>query len=199
MIEKISEKVQANILVYWPGNYGGDALADIIFGHVNPSGRLPFTYPRYPHSLINYWHKYSEEQIGQPGIYNYESDYNPLYEFGWGLSYTTFNYSNLKLSRKTLRENEILSVNVTVTNTGSIAGKEVVLLYTSDLYASIAPDMKRLRRFEKVFLQPSESVTVEFSLSSKDLAFVNINNQKITEPGEFVVRVGNLNESFTFQ
>lgn len=103
---KIDDKVAATVLTYLPGNFGGDALADILFGDVNPSGKLPYTYPRMVHSLINYWHKYSEEQVKDEGMYNYESDYSPMYEFGHGLSYTTFKYSDLKLSKKEITADE---------------------------------------------------------------------------------------------
>lgn len=199
IINKIVDEVAAVLWIYWPGNYGGDALADILFGHINPSGKLPVTYPRYRHSLINYWHKYAEEQVGQAGAYNYESDFNPLFQFGFGLSYTTFDYKNLTLSSSSIDKSTSLNVGVTVTNTGRIAGKEAVLLYTSDLYASIAPDVKRLRKFTKIFLQPGESKTISFELRSEDLSFINASSQRVTEPGEFEVKIANLKASFTYR
>jgi len=171
-------------------------LADILFGDVNPSGKIPYTYPRNSHSLVNYWHKYSEEQVKAEGMYNYESDYSPLYEFGSGLSYTTFRYSDLKLSKNEISEDENLQVSVTVANTGNVSGKESVLLYLSDLYASLAPDMKRLKGFDKINLQAGESKTVTFTLSKKELSFVNIDNKTIAEPGEFEVKVGDLKARF---
>ena len=196
IISKFEDKMAATVLVYLPGNFGGDALADILFGDVNPSGKLPYTYPRYANSLINYWHKYSEEQAKAEGMYNYESDYSPLYEFGSGLSYTTFKYSDLKLSKKVISSNENLQVSVIVTNTGKVAGKETVLLYLSDLYASLAPDMKRLKGFDKIYLQSGESKTVKFTLTKKELSFVNIDNKTIAEPGEFEVKIGDQKARF---
>ena len=196
---KIDDKVAATVLTYLPGNFGGDALADILFGDVNPSGKLPYTYPRMVHSLINYWHKYSEEQVKDEGMYNYESDYSPMYEFGHGLSYTAFKYSDLKLSKKEITADENLTVSVTVTNTGVREGKEAVLLYLSDLYASLAPDMKRLKGFDKISLQPGESKTVSFTLTKKELSFVNIDNKTIAEPGEFEVKIGDQKERFNLK
>jgi beta-glucosidase len=157
IIDKIVDSLAGILLIYLPGNYGGDALADILIGNVNPSGKLSYTYPRYRNSIVNYWHKYSEEQTAQPGAYNYESDYNPLYEFGYGFSYTTFEYSDLKLSRTSFGIQENLNVSITVKNNGTVTGKEAVLVYVSDLYASVAPDMKRLRNFDKIELAPGES------------------------------------------
>ncbi|NLJ20162.1 MAG: beta-glucosidase [Bacteroidales bacterium] len=195
----IESKMHGIIQTYLPGNYGGDALADILFGEVNPSGKLPYTYPAYPNSIVNYYHKFSEEQKPSEGAYKYESDYNPQYEFGYGLSYTTFVYSNLKISSSVLRPNEVLEVSVDVTNTGTREGKETVLMFTSDVIACITPDMKRLRRFEKINLKPNETKTVKFTLSSDDLAFVNTDNQWTIEPGEFEIKIGNLKKSINYQ
>jgi beta-glucosidase len=192
----LPDKARAVVQTYLPGNFGGDALADILFGKVNPSGKLSYTYPRYRHSLVNYWHKYSEEQTAQPGTYNYESDWSPLYEFGTGLSYTKFLYENLRVSSSVIGLDEVVRVIVTVTNTGDRQGKESVLLFTSDLYASTAPDVKRLRRFKKVDLAPNESVDVEFDLDAEALSFVNTANKRVTEPGEFRVAVGPLSTTF---
>ena len=199
IISKFEDKMVATVMTYLPGNFGGDALADILYGDVNPSGKLPITYPRYSGSLINYWHKYSEEQVKAEGMYNYESDYSSQFEFGQGLSYTTFGYSDLQLSKTEITENENLQVTVKVTNTGNIAGKETVLLFLSDLVASIAPDMKRLKGFDKIELQPNESKTVMFTLTKKELSFVNIDNKTIAEPGEFVISIGNLKKRFTLK
>lgn len=196
-VSKFVDNVKAVIQTYLPSNYGGDALADILAGDVNPSGRLPYNYPAYPNSLVNYYHKPSEEQIALDGAYNYESDYNPQWEFGSGLSYTTFTYSNMKLSKEVINQGEELTISVDVTNAGTRVGKETVLLYTSDLVASITPDVKRLRRFEKIELQPGETKTVTFIISSKDLAFVNLKNQWVCEPGEFEVAVDSLKAVFT--
>ena len=196
IINRIDEKSQAIVMAYLPGNFGGDAISDIIFGKQCPSGKLPFTYPKYPHSLVNYWHKYSEEQTRAEGMYNYESDYAPLYEFGHGLSYTSFEYSNLKLSKTKITEDETLEVSVDVRNTGKRDGKEAVLLYISDLYASIAPDMKRLKGFEKIELKAGESKTLKFKITKNELSFVNIDSKTIAEPGDFEVKIGNLKAGF---
>lgn len=196
IINRIDEKSKAILMSYLPGNFGGDAIADVIFGKQNPSGKLPYTYPKYPHSHVNYWHKYSEEQTRAEGMYNYESDYAPLYEFGHGLSYTTFEYSNLKLSKTKVTENETLEVTVDVRNTGKRDGKEAVLLYLSDLYASLAPDMKRLKGFEKIELKAGETKTVKFKITKAELSFVNIDSKTIVEPGDFEIKIGNQKAGF---
>ncbi|MBN2765013.1 MAG: glycoside hydrolase family 3 C-terminal domain-containing protein [Paludibacteraceae bacterium] len=196
IINRIDEKSKAILMSYLPGNFGGDAIADVIFGKQNPSGKLPYTYPKYPHSHVNYWHKYSEEQTRAEGMYNYESDYSPLYEFGHGLSYTTFEYSNLKLSKTKIIENETLEVSVDVRNTGKRDGKEAVLLYLSDLYASLAPDMKRLKGFEKIELKAGETKTVKFKITKTGMSFVNIDSKTIVEPGNFEIKIGNLKAGF---
>ncbi len=196
IINRIDEKSNAILMSYLPGNFGGDAIADVIFGKQNPSGKLPFTYPKYPHSLVNYWHKYSEEQKRAEGMYNYESDYAPLYEFGHGLSYTTFEYSNLKLSKTKISEEETIEVSVDIRNSGKRDGKEAVLLYLSDLYASLAPDMKRLKGFEKIELKAGETKTVKFNITKNELSFVNIDSKTIVEPGDFEIKIANLKAGF---
>ena len=144
----ITAIVGAAILdIFLPGNYGADALADIITGDVNPSGKPPITYPRHTNSLVPYIHKPSEGGGNPQG-----GEFEPQYQFGFGLSYTTFEYSNLKINKKSFSSNEIVSINVTVKNTGNKEGKEVVQLFVSDLVASISPDVKRLRGFEKIDL-----------------------------------------------
>lgn len=187
IISKFSGKVDAIVQTYLPGAYGADALADIIIGKVNPSGKLPYTYPAFPNSLVPYYHKYAEEQKKSQGSFNYEGDYNPEFHFGYGLSYTTFEYRNPVINRTQLPKDskEEIVLSVDVTNTGKIEGKEVVQLYSSDLYASLIPDVKRLRRFEKVSLLPGETKTVTFRLQPKDLAFYNLECKKIVEPGDF--------------
>jgi len=193
IITPIEGKSAATIMAYLPGNEGGNALADILFGDANPSGRLPYTYPRHTNALVNYYRK---------NIENGNSDdahgYNPLYEFGDGLSYTTFAYSNLKISQPTLKEGETLTVTVDVKNTGDHEGKESVLLYSREEYASVTPDTKRLRAFDKINLKPGETQTVAFKLTSKDLAFINDVSKSVTEEGEFKVMVGGLTQSFTY-
>ena len=195
----VEPSMKAVVQTYLPGNYGGDALADILFGDVNPSGKLPYTYPSYPNSVVSYYHKPSEEQKRAEGAYVYESDYNPQYEFGFGLSYTTFEYSNLKVSTTTFTKEDIVKISVDVKNTGSRSGKEAVLLYSSDLYASISPDVKRLRKFSKINLEAGQTKTVNFEIADKDLAFVNPSNQWITETGEFELSVGGLKTTINFK
>lgn len=192
LISKFSSKVDGIVQTYLPGIYGADALADILAGDVNPSGKLPYTYPAYPNSLVPYFHKYSDEQVNTDAAYNYEGDYNFEYPFGYGLSYTTFAYSNIKLDKSQLpfNSNEEVTVSVDVKNTGSRDGKEVVQLYTSDLVASLVPDVKRLRRFEKVALKAGETKTVTFKLKLNDLSFINLENKRVVEPGDFEFQVG---------
>jgi len=198
-ISQFEKGLKAVIQTYLPGNFGGDALADILSGEVNPSGKLPYNYPSYPNSLINYYHKPAEEQVAYEGIYQYASDYNPQYEFGHGLSYTTFTYSNLKSDKIKFNKNEELKIEVTVKNSGNKKGKETVLLFSSDKYASVTPDVKRLRRFEKLSLNPGESKTVTFRLTAQDLAFVNPKNEWITEAGDFEIMTGNQKITITYQ
>ncbi|MHA6248883.1 glycoside hydrolase family 3 N-terminal domain-containing protein [Pontibacter sp. CAU 1760] len=197
IISRIEPKAQAIVQIYQPGNLGGNALADVLFGDVNPSGKLPYNYPRFPNALVPYIHKPAAEQQTVAGAYNYEADYSPQYEFGHGLSYTTFQYSDLKVSKPEFGANEQLTVTVNVKNTGQREGKETVELYTSDLYASgITPDMRRLRRFEKISLKPGESKTVTFTLSTEDLAFINREGKKVAEAGEFAVKVADQAQKF---
>ena len=197
IISQIEPAMQAVVQTYLPGNFGGDALADILYGEVNPSGKLPYTYPRYPNATIGYIHKPSEEQKKAEGVYNYEADYNPQYRFGDGLSYTSFSYSDLKINKTEIGAGEDLEISVKVTNTGNRKGKEVVELYTSDLYASkITPDVKRLRRFTKIELAPKESKTINFIISTDDLKYADNHGESILEPGEFKILVKDLEESF---
>lgn len=193
LIRRIEPKMDAIVQTYIPGNFGGDALADVLVGKVNPSGKLPYNYPQYANSLVNYYHKPAEEQTAAQGVYNYESDYNPQYEFGYGLSYTNFEYDNLKVSA----DGGKIKVSVNVKNSGTLEGKEVVQLYTSDLIASITPDVKRLRRFNKVNLKPGETQTVTFELDKSDLSFVNAEGKTILEPGDFEFRIGSQKTLFT--
>ncbi|MDR3693676.1 glycoside hydrolase family 3 N-terminal domain-containing protein [Mucilaginibacter sp.] len=184
----------ATLMTYFDGNEGGDALANILFGDANPSGKLPVTYPRFANALVNYYRKNLEN-----GNSDDSHGYNPLYEFGYGLSYTTFAYSNLHINKAELKENETLTVTVDVKNTGQREGKESVLLYTSQSYASIAPDFKRLRAFEKVNLQPGQTKTVSFKITAKDLAFVNDLSKTVTEPGAFKIMIGDQVQTFNYK
>ena len=183
----------ATIMTYLSGNEGGDALANILFGDANPSGRLSITYPKYTNSLNNYYRKNLEN--GNPDD---KHGYNPLYEFGYGLSYTTFNYSNLHINKTELNDGEILSVSIEVKNTGAMEGKESVLMYTSQAYASISPDYKRLRAYDKIGLKPGETKTVTFKITSKDLAFVNDMSKTVTEAGDFKIMIGDQTVGFKY-
>jgi len=192
VISKFSSQVDAIVQTYLPGIYGAEALADVLAGDVNPSGKLPYTYPAFPNSLIPYYHKHAEEQVNTDSAYNYEGDYNFEYPFGHGLSYTTFTYSNAKINtnQQSLGSSNEIVITVDVTNSGNIAGKEAVQLYSSDLFASLIPDVKRLRRFEKVELNAGETKTVTFKLTQNDLSFINLENKRVVEPGDFEFQIG---------
>ncbi|MDB5274814.1 MAG: Beta-glucosidase [Chitinophagaceae bacterium] len=194
IIYDIEEYASGVVMAYLPGDEGGRALADILYGDVNPSGKLPFTYPRRTGSLYTYDHKFSEEKDID---YKYTA-VNSQYAFGQGLSYTTFKYSDLSLSTSKLVGEDTLEISVKVTNTGSRVGKEVVQVYTKDLYASITPSVKRLKGFEKVDLKPGEEASLTFRIAKHDLAFVNNDLKWITEDGDFDVLVGDLKASFVY-
>lgn len=191
IINRIVDDAEAILLAYLPGHEGGPAIADILAGDVNPSGKLPITYPRFVNDLTLYDHKNSEND-------DYHKNYHPQFPFGFGLSYTTFAYSNLVLSKDTLSNDEELQVQVMVSNTGQRAGKEVVQLYLSDLVASVTPANKRLKRFEKIELAPGESKTVAFTLNESDLTFIGRDNKPIAESGDFKVTIGPLSKQFVF-
>ncbi len=189
---EVESLVSAVMMAYLPGNEGGRAIAEIVYGDYNPSGKLPFSYPKYTGAMSTYDHKYSESvlmEIGYLGI-------DPLYPFGFGLSYTQFEYSDLLISSNTLKGTDSITVRVKVRNKGVKAGEEVVQLYTRDEYASITPSVKRLKRFQKIVLKPGETKEVSFTISSADLKFVNANNKWIVEPGDFKVMIENLSASF---
>ena len=193
LIGKIVPHMEAVVQTYLPGNRGGDALADILSGEVNPSGKLPYTYPRYANSLVTYNHKPAEGNSKNQGMYDYGGSFTPQYEFGYGISYTTFEYSNLTLKQT---DNNI-KVSVKVTNTGNRKGKEAVLLFVSDLVASLTPSNKELKGFSKIELEAGETQAVSFDLHAKDLAMVNKEMNLITEAGEFNVKIANLQKTFT--
>ena len=197
IISQIEPGVAAIVHTYLPGNYGGDALADILTGDVNPSGRLPITYPRYVNSLTPYLHKYSDQTANPQGAYDYSADFNPQFQFGFGLSYTTFAYSDLHLDKTTFNPDETITISVAVKNTGNKDGKEAVQLFISDLLASLSPDVKRLRGFDKISLKAGETKTVTFKVPVKDLAFVNTNNKRTVEQGDFSVQIAGLRATFT--
>lgn len=173
-----------------PGNYGGEALADLIAGDENFSGKLPFTYPSLPQTFTTYDYKVCEVRETMAGIYNYEAKTNAQWWFGSGLSYTSFSYANMKVSRKDFTADDSIEVSVDVTNTGQRTGKEVVMLYSSDLYASLVPDNKRLRAFSKIELKPGETKKVTLKMKGSDLAFVGADGKWILEKGDFRLAVG---------
>src|SRR6266536_1923063 len=195
IINRVVDKAGAVLMAYNPGNEGGQAIADVLFGDFNPSGRLPFTYPRTPNGLITYDHKAFETEDTAFG----NTAFKPQFEFGEGLSYTTFAYRDLRLSQKTISGNAELSVSVTVSNSGRRAGKEVVQLYVSDLVASLSPAVKRLKRFAKIYLEPGQSRTLTFNLRRDDLSFIGTDNKPIAEPGDFDVTIGGLKDRFTLK
>lgn len=185
-IEPLAQGV-VNILI--PGNYGGDALAQLLSGKANFSGKMPYTYPKEINSLANYDFKKSEEVGTMEGAYDYNAKITQQWGFGQGLSYTTYQYSNLKVDKASFAHDDVIRVSVEVKNTGKVAGKESVLLFSSDLMASMVPDGRRLRAFDKVALQPGESKTVTFDLKANDLAFVGWDGKWILEEGDFTLMV----------
>ena len=195
IINRIADSAKAILLAYNPGNEGGTAIADVLFGDVNPSGKLPFTYPRTPNGLINYDHKPFETENTAFG----NLAFKPQFQFGDGMSYTTFVYSDLRLGKNTISANDELPVSVTITNSGQRAGKEAVLVFVSDLVASISPPNRRLRRFAKVNIEPGQSRTLTFKLRRDDLSFIGADNKPVVEPGEFDVNIGGLTQRFTLK
>lgn len=190
LIKDIEPLAKAVINIMLPGNYGGDALANLLAGDANFSAKMPYTYPRHINALATYDYKPCEN-IGQmSGNYNYDSVMDIQWPFGFGLSYTTYKYSNLKVDKAQFTADDELTFTVDVTNTGSVAGKESVLLYSKDLVASSTPDNIRLRNFEKISLNPGETKTVTMKLKGSDLAFVNYYGQWTLEKGDFKVKCG---------
>ena len=192
LISDIEPLAAAVVDIFIPGNYGGDALANLLAGDANFSGKMPYTYPREINSLNTYDYKVSEEVGTMAGAYNYDAKVSLMWPFGYGLSYTTFEYSNLRVDKKDFTADDVLTVSVDVKNAGSRVGKEAVLLYTSDLIASIVPDNKRLRDFTKVELQPGETQTVTFKLPAKSMAFVGADGRWTLEEGDFLLKVSGL-------
>ena len=192
LIADIEPLAKAVIDILIPGNYGADALANLLAGDANFSAKMPYTYPREINSLNTYDYKVSEEVGTMAGAYNYDAKVSLQWPFGYGLSYTTYEYSNLKVDKENFTANDVLTVTVDVKNTGARAGKEAVLLYSSDIVASVVPDNKRLRDFTKIELQPGETKTVTFQLPASKLAFVGADGRWTLEEGDFVLRVGNL-------
>ena len=189
LIADIEPLAQGIIDILIPGNMGGDALVGLVSGKSNFSGKMPYTYPKEINSLANYDFKKSEEVGTMEGAYDYNAKITQQWGFGHGLSYTSYKYSNLKVSQSDFRHGDIIKVSVDVKNTGKVAGKESVLLFSSDLIASMVPDGRRLRAFDKIELQPGETKTVTFNLNADDLAFVSYDGKWVLEEGDFKLMI----------
>ena len=197
LIADIEPLAKAVLHIFLPGNYGADALANLLSGEANFSAKMPYTYPREINSLNTYDNKVSEEVGTMAGAYNYDAKVSLQWPFGYGLSYTTFDYANLRVDKTSFTADDVLTVTVDVKNTGNRAGKEAVLLYSSDLIASIVPDNRRLRDFTKVALAPGETKAVTFQLPAKELAFVGADGRWTLEEGDFTLKVGKLTQNVT--
>lgn len=189
LIADIEPLAKAVIDIFLPGNYGGDALAQLVAGKQNFSGKMPYTYPKEINSLANYDFKKSQEVGTMEGAYDYNAKITQQWGFGQGLSYTSYQYSNLKVAQSQFRHGDVIRVSVDVKNTGKVAGKESILLFSSDLIASMVPDGRRLRAFDKVELQPGETKTVSFDLKADDLAFVGYDGKWVLEEGDFKLMI----------
>lgn len=197
-ITNIEPGCEAIVLPFWGGRKTAEATADVLFGDYNPNGKMPFSYPKSMGEMVMYDYRGTETKRE---IFNADvlwNGYDPLFAFGAGLSYTTFLYSNLQLSTTALKGDQKLTVSVTVTNTGKVDGKHSVELYTKDMYASIVPNNKRLRAFDKISLKAGESKTVKFIIDKNDLAFVNAQLKTVTEPGDFEIMIGDQLTKFTW-
>lgn len=188
IINKIESRANSILISFLPGMEGGRAIADVLFGDVNPSAKMPVSYPRYVNDFVLYDHKHLEARDGNV--------YDPQFKYGHGLSFTTFEYSNLKLSKKSIMKGESISVKVNVTNTGDRAGKEAVLMYLSDKYASVSPCNKRLKGFKKISLESGETKTVEFQINPEHMSFVDLNLKSVVEKGTFIVSIENLKAEY---
>lgn len=196
IISSIEPFIKAVVQMYLPGNYGAEALADILAGEINPSGKLPVTYPRFANSLTPYIHKPSDEVANPQGAYDYSADFNPQYQFGYGLSYSSFEYQKLKVNKMHVGIQDTVEISTEVKNAGKYDGKEVVQLFIGDEIASLTPDVKRLRGFKKIFLKAGQSTHVTFKIPIKTLAFINPNNKKQLEKGVFSIEIGGEHSSF---
>lgn len=200
IIREIEPLSHAIVMAYLPGEEGGRAIADLLYGKINPSGKLPYTYPKFAGNFLTYYHKKADIRDinwGYDGFY-------PQYEFGFGLSYTTFQYSKLRLSKDTISSNEKLQFYVDVKNTGKVKGKEIVQVYIKDMVASVTPDAKKLVRFTKIELNPGEKKRLKFTLNTDELKLIGINNKWVLEEGVFELHVGgsslnNLKKSFVLK
>jgi beta-glucosidase len=195
VISRIADRVSGIVLALNPSNEGGRAVADVLFGDYNPNGKLPFTYPPSPGYLATYDRRAFETD----GKDYKNSPFYPQFEFGTGLSYTTFAYSNLQMPSKSIAPNVEVKISATVTNTGTKAGKETAILYLRDEVASLTPAGKRVKRFAKIYLEPGQSKTLTFTLRREDCSFVNTDNQPTVEAGDFTVIIGGLSGKFTLE
>lgn len=186
IIREIEPLSRAIVMAYIPGQEGGRAISDVLFGNINPSGKLPYTYPKYSGNYLTYYYKKTDIRDVNWGF----DGFYPQFQFGFGLSYTHFEYSNLKISSDTLIGNNILQISVDVKNTGLLKGKEVVELFSKDLVATVSPDSKKLIRFTKIELNPKETKTVEFKISKNDLASIGMNRKRTVEEGDFELQIG---------
>jgi beta-glucosidase len=186
IIHDIVPMCNAVIMAYQPGDLGSDALARILFGDVNPSGKLPFTYPAHEQSLLTYDHKFSETLDAKYG----NNAYAPEWSFGFGLNYSTLTYGAMKLSSNELKRNGSITVSVDVTNSGKFDARETVLLYSRDHVASITPSVRKLRKFDKQLIKPGVTVNYSFVISESDLAFINKDLKSVTEAGSFDIIIG---------
>lgn len=189
IITSIVNRAHAVLVAFLPGNKGADAIADIIFGDYNPNAKMPISYAKGPNAHITYDHKPLEE-------FDWSNRYDPIFPFGHGLSYTQFEYSNLKLDKNEIKEPESITGSVTVKNIGNRSGKEVVFVYLNDEYASISRPVRQVKYFTKISLDAGESKTVKFELTRDDMSFIDTNNKRIVESGNFNVYVANLKKSF---
>jgi beta-glucosidase len=179
------------LVAFRPGMEGGRAIANVLFGDAIPSGKLPVTYPKFPNALMTYDHKPLD--IGDV------NRFDPQWPFGYGLSYTSFTTTNLRLDSQTLKRSGKLTVSVDVKNTGTVAGAEVVQLYVNDNFGSVSRPVRQLKGFRKVMMQPGEQKTVTFTLEATDLSFIGIDNTRIVEPGAFTAMVGGLSANFSLE
>ena len=190
IIRSIAKRMHSILLAYQPGSKGADAIADVLFGDYNPSGKLPFSYPAFPNDMLTYDHKYSERiQELWPGFFTY-GGYKPQWPFGYGLSYTEVEYSKLKLAKDEITGDEPLKISIDITNTGQVAGWHIVDVFTRDLYASVTPSQRRLRDYSRVYLEPNQTKNLQFTLTRNDLAFVNQQMKWVTEAGQFEIYIG---------
>ncbi len=195
IISSFADRMKAVLHTYLPGTEGASAIADILYGNVNPSGKLPYTYPKYANAMTTYDHKVSESVGTMQGAYDYNAVVSVQWAFGYGLSYTTFEYSDLKVEAgREFEAGDVIKICVTVRNTGSRAGKESVLLFINDDVASVVPDARRLRDFEKISLAPGESRRVVFEIPAERLAFVGRDGEWHLEKGSYTVQCDRLVE-----